>query len=162
VPIKPEVLFEGGNVAIGPNDSVFDTDDLKLLSTYYKPQVAQFAGFDATSAACAQAASMAARIQAAYPQAWPETVRALMVHSAEWTGAMKRAFLADESKGAYYRLLKVCGLWRPNLERAMSCAANSLSLISEAAIQPFTKHESESGMSARICTCIGYPGLWGS
>ena len=50
-PIKPEVLFEGGNVAVGPNDSVFDTDDLKLLSTYHDPQVAQFAAFDATSAA---------------------------------------------------------------------------------------------------------------
>jgi hypothetical protein len=143
-PIKPEVLFEGGNVAIGPKQSVFDTDDLKLLSTYHNPQVAQFAAFAATSAACAQAAWMAARIQAAYPQAWPETVRALIVHSAEWTDAMKRAFLINESKSAYYQLTKVCGYGVSNLERAISCAANSLSLIAEAEIQPFGKHETES------------------
>ena len=66
-PIKPDVLFEGGNVAKGPNESVFDTDDLKLLSTYHDPVVAQFAPFCATSAAAAQASWMAARIQALYP-----------------------------------------------------------------------------------------------
>jgi hypothetical protein len=143
-PIKPEVLFEGGNVAIGPNNSVLDTDDLKLLSTYYNPQVAQFAAFDATSVASAQAAWMAARIQTAYPRAWPETIRALIVHSAEWTDSQKQAFLAaDQSKGAFYQLTKVCGYGVPDYERAMSCAANSLSLISEATIQPFAKHETQ-------------------
>ncbi len=141
-PIKPEVLFEGGNVAIGPNKSVFDTDDLKLLSTYYDPQIAQFAAFEATSVASAQAAWMAAKIQAAYPDAWPETIRALMVHSAEWTETQKQFFLTDESKGAFYQLTKVCGYGVPNFERAMSCAANSLSLISQEAIQPFVKYES--------------------
>jgi hypothetical protein len=143
-PIKPEVLFEGGNVAIGPNESVFDTDDLKLISTYYNPQVAQFASFDATSAAGAQAAWVAARIQAAYPDAWPETIRALIVHSAEWTEAQKQCFLVNEPKGAFYQLTKICGYGVPNFERAMSCAANSLSLISEAKIQPFTKHDTQS------------------
>ena len=143
-PIKPEVLFEGGNVAIGPDENVFDSDDLKLLSTYYKPQVAQFAAFDATSVASAQAAWMAARIQAAYPQAWPETVRALIVHSAEWTATMKRQHLVNSSKAAHYQLAKVCGYGVPDLERAISCATNSLSLISEATIQPFAKHETQS------------------
>jgi hypothetical protein len=143
-PIKPEVLFEGGNIAVGPGNIVFDTDDLKLLSTYYDPQVAQFASFAATSVASAQAAWMAARIQAAYPNAWPETVRALIVHSAKWTDAQKQSFLADQSKGAFYQLTKICGYGVPDYERAMSCAANSLSLISEATIQPFTKHETQS------------------
>ena len=142
-PIKPEVLFEGGNIAKGPGNAVFDTDDLKLLSTYYDPQVAQFAAFAATSVASAQAAWLAARIQATYPSAWPETVRALIVHSAQWTEAQKQSFLSDNSKGAFYQLIKVCGYGVPNYERAMSCAANSLSLISEAAIQPFTKHETQ-------------------
>jgi hypothetical protein len=143
-PIKPEVLFEGGNVAIGPNNNVFDSDDLKLLSTYRNPQIAQFAPFDATSVAAAQVAWMAARIQAAYPNAWPETIRALIVHSGEWTNTQKQMFLTDESKGAYYQLTKICGYGVPNLERAMTCAANSLSLISEATIQPFCKHATQS------------------
>lgn len=143
-PIKPEVLFEGGNVACGPNDSVFDTDDLKLLSTYRDPQEAQFASFDATSAAAAQAACMAARVQAEYPDAWPETIRGLIVHSAEWTETQRRKYLRNGSKGAHYQLAKICGYGVPNLERAISCASNSLSLISQATLQPFDRHATES------------------
>jgi hypothetical protein len=139
-PIKPDVLFEGGNAAIGPGNAVFDTDDLKLLSTYYQPQVAQFASFDATSAACAQAAWMAAKLHAAYPEAWPETIRALIVHSASWTPAQKARFLVDESKASYAALARICGYGVPSLERASYCAGNSLTLISQATIQPFDKH----------------------
>lgn len=143
-PIKPEVCFEGGNIATGPNNSVYDTDDLKLLSTYHDPQVAQFCSFYATSAASAQAAWMAARLQVEYPNAWPETIRGLIVHSAEWTNTQKRKYLRNDSKGAYYQLAKICGYGVPNLERAISCAANSLSLISQAELQPFDKHETQS------------------
>lgn len=143
-PIKPEVLFEGGNVATGPNDSVFDTEDLKLLSTFHNPQVAQFAPFDATSAASAQAAWMAARLQAEYPEAWPETIRGLIVHSAEWTDTQRRKYLKNDKKGAYYRMAKICGYGVPNLQRAISCATNSLSLISQAVFQPFDMHETQS------------------
>ena len=143
-PIKPEVLCEGGNIASGPNGSIFDTEDLKLLSTYHDPQTAQFGPFHATSAASAQCAWMAAKIQSAYPNAWPETIRGLIVHSAEWTAKQKATFLADESKTSYYRLAKICGYGVASLDRAISCATNSLSLIAQATIQPFDKHETES------------------
>jgi hypothetical protein len=143
-PIKPEVLFEGGNVAKGPNDSVFDTNDLKLISTYHQPQVAQFAAFDATSAAAAQAAWMAARLQAEYPGAWPETIRGLIVHSAEWTAAQKQNYLRGTAKGDHYRLARICGYGVPRLDRAISCASNSLSLIAQSTLQPFKKHETQS------------------
>jgi hypothetical protein len=136
-PIKPDVVLEGGNVARGPNDSVFETDDLCLLSTYRDPQVAQFARFEATSAAAAQAAWIAAQIQVRYPEAWPETIRALIVHTAEWTDTMKAQFLRDETKTSYSRLVRVCGYGVPNLERALYCAANSLTLISQAELQPY-------------------------
>ena len=138
-PIKPEVVFEGGNVARGPNDSIFDSDDLKALSSYHDPQVAQFAPFCATSAASAQAAWMAAQIQAQYPDAWPETIRALMVHSAVWTGTLKQHFLQNSSKSSYARLLRICGYGVPNLETALYCLSNSLTLISQATMQPYDK-----------------------
>ena len=138
-PIKPEVVFEGGNVARGPNDSIYDIEDLKLLSTNHDPQTAQFAPFYATSAAAAQAAWMAAQIQVQYPDAWPETIRALIVHSAEWTDAMKGQFLRGDNKGAHAQFLRIFGYGTPNLGRALYCAANSLTLISQATIQPFEK-----------------------
>lgn len=148
-PIKPEVLFEGGNVAKGPNGSVFDTEDLQLISTYHDPQVAQFTGFCATSAAAAQAAWMSARIQGTYPEAWPETIRGLIVHTAEWTDAQKASFLQDERKASYAQLARVCGYGVPNLERSLQCAANSLTLISQAELQPFDKHDKESRYVSR-------------
>lgn len=144
-PVKPDVVFEGGNVARGgPNDSVFDTDDLKLISTCSDLQIAQFAPFDKTSAATAQASWMAAVIQTQYPEMWPETVRALIVHTAEWTEAMLTQFMPvpprQPSKGDYTRLLRICGYGVPNLERALYCASNSLTLVSEAEIQPYGEH----------------------
>lgn len=138
-PIKPEVVFEGGNVARGPNDSTIASDDLKLLSTYRDPQIAQFAPFWATSAAAAQAAWMAAQIQAAYPEAWPETIRGLIVHSASWKQAMKDQFHIDGSKASCARLLRIFGYGAPSLEQALHCAANSLTLVSQATLQPFDK-----------------------
>jgi hypothetical protein len=138
-PIKPEILLEGGNIARGPNDSIFDTEDLKLLSTCHNPQVAQFSPFDATSAASAQAAWMAAQVQARYQAAWPETIRGLLVHNARWTDAMKRQFLPDPTKKNYAKLLRICGYGVPSLDRILYCSSNSLTLISQANLQPYDK-----------------------
>ena len=112
-------------------------DDLSLLSTYFKPTQRYFGLIDATSAAAAQAACLAAQIQAAYPQAWPETVRGLLIHSAQWTEAMKRQFLRDGSKKDYARLMRICGYGVPNFSRALECASNYLTLIAQEEIQPF-------------------------
>jgi len=101
--------------------------------------VAHFAGFDGTSAATAQAAWMAAQIQAQYPQAWPETVRALLVHSATWTDAMKELFLRGQGKAAFKPLLRTCGYGIPDLNHAIYCMKNSLTLVSQSELQPFNK-----------------------
>ena len=43
---------------------------------------------------------------------------------------MKRQFLPESAgKEAYERFLRICGYGVPNLERALHCAANSLTLI---------------------------------
>jgi hypothetical protein len=140
-PIKPEILLEGGNVANTPTGSTLRSDDLELLSTFRDPQIAQFGTFNATSAAAAQGAWLAAKIQSAYPTAWPETIRALMVHSAEWTDAQRSSFLTGTNKAAYAKLARICGYGVPNLEQALYCASNSLTLIAQTTIQPFDKDQ---------------------
>ena len=87
---------------------------------------------------------MCGKILAQYPHAWPETVRALLVHTAEWTPAQRRDFLSDETKASYARLLRVCGYGVPDLARALFCAANSLTLIAQSQLQPFDRHETDS------------------
>ncbi|HEX2654361.1 MAG TPA: S8 family peptidase, partial [Xanthobacteraceae bacterium] len=84
-PVKPDVVFEGGNLAhdgVSPGEPI---DDLQLLTTYYQPQLRHFTTLGDTSAATALAAKMAGSILAERPQLWSETVRALIVHSSEWT-----------------------------------------------------------------------------
>jgi hypothetical protein len=144
-PIKPEVVFEGGNVAKSPDGRTMAADDLQLLSTAHDISKAHFATFNATSAATAQAARMAAIIQAVYSDAWPETVRGLVVHSANWTAAMQKQFLDAAKKGSYKKLLKTCGYGVPDIERALYCLRNSLTLISQAEMQPFKKKQSTFG-----------------
>jgi hypothetical protein len=141
-PIKPEILMEGGNAA-DDGKGLYDSgiDDLSLLSTNRDPSTKNFCGFNMTSAAAAQAAWFAAQIYNIYPDIWPETIRALIVHSAEWTDALKKQFLSEPpNKTQYTRLLRICGYGVPNLQRALYSGSNSLTLIAQEQLQPFDKN----------------------
>ena len=137
-PVKPDVVYEGGNLAhdgAAPGEAI---DDLQLLTTYHRPEHRHFTTLGDTSAATALAAGMAGSILAARPQLWPETVRALIVHSAEWTPAMKAHI--DGCHGAKNRiqaLVRRYGYGVPNLARALMSTRNDLTLMVEDELQPF-------------------------
>ena len=137
-PIKPEILMDGGNIVYQDN-FYSNCDDLSLLTTHNKLSKNLFATTCATSAATAQASKLSAEIYCKYPNAWPETIRALMVHSARWTDKMKQQFLPPESpkKSDIRVLLRTCGYGIPNLERAVSCKNNYVNMIIEEELQPF-------------------------
>lgn len=138
-PIKPDVVCEGGNVAA--NGGAFENavPDLCLLSTYFQPAQRSFVLSWATSAATAQVARMAAIIRAEYPEYWPETVRGLIVHSAEWTRAMQAHLRGAGGKRARAKLVRRYGFGLPNLHRALRSANDALTLIAQATIRPFSK-----------------------
>ncbi len=142
-PIKPEIVLEGGNVAYSEKDHFFtEADDLSLLTTGHKYlQGHPFDVIRMTSSATAQASWIAAQIWKKYPELWPETVRALMIHSAEWTPQMindmeKNGKLA---KADYRKLLRTCGYGVPNLSRALWSASNSVNLLIQDELQPYLK-----------------------
>jgi hypothetical protein len=141
-PFKPDVVLEGGNVGLdGRMGMATRMPSLSLLTTSHLPHEKHFACSWATSAASALAAGMTAKIGAAYPEFWPETIRALMVHSARWTPAMLQAYLpGGRGKGAALRqILRHCGYGVPSLERALYSASNSLTLIVQDELQPYRK-----------------------
>ncbi len=144
-PIKPEIVMESGNIAQNTSGDATGCDELSLLSTFFKPEEKHFYPFNMTSAATAQAAWFAAQIQTVYPDYWPETIRALMVHSAEWPETLKRQFQKYDTKTKFKKLLRICGYGVPNLESALYSASNSLTLISQSTIQPFDRKENGSG-----------------
>jgi hypothetical protein len=79
---------------------------------------------------------------AAYPKLRPETVRALIVNSAEWTEPMLQMYPpngARRIKQEYATLVRHCGWGVPSLERALWSAGNSLSLVVEDEVHPYKK-----------------------
>jgi hypothetical protein len=136
-PIKPDVVFEGGNAGRNGNAIDFPLADLCLLSTYYKPAEKPLVLSWATSAATAQVARMAIMVRADYPDYWPETVRALVVHSARWTQAMQAHFRGNASKRARESLARRYGFGVPDLERARRSANDALTLVVQSTISPF-------------------------
>jgi len=139
-PIKPDVVFEGGNVVKNAKGEVdYPCPDLSLLSTYFKPADRSFVLSWATSAATAQAARLAALISADYPSYWPETLRALVVHSAEWTSQMKTHLRGASRKRSIAKLVQRYGFGLPSVERALRSANDALTLVAQSTIQPFIK-----------------------
>ncbi len=142
-PIKPDIVFEGGNMAIDPAAGNADfVDSLQLLSTYYLHTIDKlFVCTGDTSASTSLASRMAATLMAQYPDYWPETIRGLIIHSAKWTEAMKARFNL-RTKRDYENLLRYCGFGVPDLEQALWSAQNSVTLIAQDSLQPFDKRES--------------------
>lgn len=140
-PLKPDVVFEGGNVAKDAYGAVW-MPSLSLLTTNHKLTERLFRTLNATSAATALAARMAAQVMESYPDFWPETVRALIVHSAQWTDSMRQMFLPRRgpiSKSDYLRLIRHCGFGVPDLSRALWSASNSLTMVVEEHLHPFRR-----------------------
>ena len=148
-PLKPDVVLEGGNLGnngLGP----MGMSSLQLLSTHNEPLSRLFTTFNATSAASALCARMAAQIASAYPALRPETLRALIVHSAEWTPAMRAMYLPAggvPTKNEYTNLIRHCGWGEPDLGRALWSAGNSLTLVVEDSVHPYKKDKGKSPAS---------------
>jgi hypothetical protein len=140
-PTKPEIVLEGGNAAVSTDGTDFDwPDSLQVLTTGSTPAVRMLSTTNATSAATAGAAFIASTIASEYPAFWPETVRGLMVHSAEWTEQMRAQLsTAGSSRRQRAALVRRYGYGVPTLERAVRSASNALTLVVQDTIHPFHK-----------------------
>jgi Subtilase family len=149
-PLKPDVVMEGGNVGKDAMGAV-TVPSLNLLTTHNRPVDRLFTTTNATSAASALCARMAAQLMATYPDLRPETIRALITHSAEWTDVMRQMYLPTNGaakKTDYVNLIRHCGWGVPDLDRALWSAANSLTLIVEDSVYPYKKVTGE-GIKSR-------------
>jgi hypothetical protein len=143
-PIKPEVVFEGGNLLKTNENDGFDYHpDLEILSTARNSDIRLFDTFNATSAATAQASYLAAQLAYKYPNCWPETIRALIVHSASWTDQMISQFNTNiQKKESVHNLLRIFGYGVPDTNRALNSFENGLTFIAQEDFQPFIREGS--------------------
>lgn len=138
-PFKPDVVFEGGNLFVTPDGkNITNHDDLDLLSTAANFNQKPFETINATSAAAAQASWFAAKIAYEYPDAWPETIRGLMVHSANWNSAMlAQKSVQQGNRGSFRDLIRTFGFGVPDLDRAIYSQESAFTYIAQETIQPF-------------------------
>jgi hypothetical protein len=144
--IKPDVVCDGGNVATDGTNFYGGFDELSKLTLSTDINKRLFDTISATSAATAQCSYIAAELLAVYPNMRQETVRALVVHSAQWTEAMRKQFdyLPDTKTGARRKLLRTCGYGVPDLDRAKDTNNNRVNMIIESEIQPYEKMSGSS------------------
>lgn len=145
-PHKPDVVAEGGNHILSPDKTTVDTcADVSLLTTSGRVPGPAFQSYGDTSAACALISRDAALLRTQYPELWPETIRGLVVHSAEWTPRMMARFdeLCDTHSAGLAKeyLLRMVGHGVPDINRARYSADNALTLIAESELQPFIKED---------------------
>jgi hypothetical protein len=125
-PIKPDVVVEGGNLAISGTLTDAAVPTLSALTTSHRHTHGQPVGLmSMTSEASARAANLSARTWALESKLRPETVRGLVVHSASWSRAMLEDF-----PGLNDRLL-ACGYGVPNERLASECAQGVATVVVE-------------------------------
>lgn len=128
-PIKPEICLEGGNVLLDKQGFPESKHPLlSLRSTGIKNDV-DLTSANATSAATAQAARLAALTMSRYPSYWPETVRALLVHEARWTERMRTHLEACETKSSRARLLRRYGWGVPTEEAVLTSSHRAVTMV---------------------------------
>lgn len=137
--IKPEILMEGGN-AIDDNGRLSSApDDINLTSTSGHSPVRHFDAMYATSAATALAARLAAKIKCKNPDLSPLSIRALMIHSAEWTDEMKRQNTDKNGRLDIHNLVHTCGYGVPTEKKAIVSEDCYATFISEQTMTPLAR-----------------------
>jgi len=142
-PIKPEVLFEAGNMLSDATGFCAWGPSVSLLAPGSDVAAEPLVPFWATSAAVGVAGYFMGSLHAALPGHWPETYRALAVDSAQWPQPIRRRFIGrgahwkSGAKAEKQQLLREFGYGVPDLGRAILSARNDVTLVAEAEIQPF-------------------------
>jgi Subtilase family len=135
-PIKPDIVLEGGNVLT--DGLIFEDRHPRLsLRTIGISNDLALASANATSAATAQAARLAALAWARYPSYWPETVRGLLVHAAEWTPVMRAEIDKASNLAAKQLMLRRYGWGVPSEDTVLHSTGQAVTLVVQDAFVPF-------------------------
>lgn len=158
-PIGPDVVMEGGNLAKGHDGAHLHLDSLQPLSTATSFRLRPITPFNATSAATAQAACIAAKLVQRYPEFRAETIRGLLVHSARWPDALLRRENLDPHESGktaqVEHLMRSYGFGVVDEARALNSLSNQTTVVMERVIQPYKGEWNDSKLNE--CHLIALP-----
>ncbi|MEC4615513.1 S8 family peptidase [Tsukamurella tyrosinosolvens] len=143
-PVKPDICMEGGNV-LTDGAGMFE-DKLPILSLRSTGAANNISvtSANATSAATAQAARLAALVMDRYPEYWPETVRGLLTHEAEWTPAMAKAVNDTSGRKKKLRQLRRFGWGVPTADAVLNSSNRAVTMVTQDQFIPFEGMEYSS------------------
>lgn len=137
-PTKPDIVLEGGNYLANAG-YMEPHPDVSPLSTS-KDTI--FCYTNDTSAANAEAARLAAKLSTLYPELWPESVRGLIVHCAEWTtGMLDDNDPAAQTKDWKISFLRRYGYGIPQVDTMLNSFDNRPCFVIQDRLQPFAQSE---------------------
>lgn len=149
-PLKPEVLFEAGNMLADAAGYCAWNPSVSLLSAGSDVISEPLTPMWATSAATGMAGHFLGQLEAGLPGLWPETYRGLTVQSAEWPQPIRNLLVGRgahwrtgkaATKAARQRILRTVGYGVPDIDRALASARNDVTLTAQAEIQPFAQSQ---------------------
>lgn len=139
-PLKPEIVMEGGNYAKDKKGFTTNNESLSLVTTNKDFQSKLLTMSLDTSAATAQASRYAALVAAEYPEFWTETIRGLMIHSADYRKLnLDYPKIQNQKQQGKINILRKFGYGHPDLSIALSSGKSFCTLIIQDELQPFIK-----------------------
>lgn len=137
-PYKPDVVAEGGNGCLDAGIHVIvGPENLRLLSTSHEMATALLTETGDTSAATAEVARLCALISDRYPDYWPESLRALVIHGARHTSAMLAPLPLVPLMGHKLNLLKRYGFGAISPSNSLDSTNTRPTLVLQETIKPY-------------------------
>lgn len=144
-PSKPDIVFEGGNQTLDPALNVIGRHRNLSLLTTSNDLTDPLALTAMTSAATAGVAGLCARLQAEYPEYWPETIRGLVIHGADYTSAMEaRAARSAGAAGVVPALMARFGFGLPDPGSVYQNADDALTMVIQANLVPLRLNDART------------------
>jgi hypothetical protein len=136
--VKPDVVEFSGNLSRKGGTLLGAPELAELVANrdFVTGQAEQpFSFHYGTGLAGAKVSHLAGLIQAQYPRASANLIRALIVNSAEWPVELVEAFSRNEAgslaREARQTLLRLCGYGRPQTDKALSANARCMVFVRE-------------------------------
>ncbi|WP_448243018.1 S8 family peptidase [Pseudoxanthomonas mexicana] len=146
-PFKPDVVAEGGNGSTDKFGAVVGPGSLRLLTTYHDMTVSPLVETGDTSAAAAEVARLCAHLTTRYPDYWPETIRALVIHGARYTPAMLQSLAKNPSGNDKEGLVRRVGYGAIRADNALNSTTHRPTLILQEKIVPYRKEGSDGRLN---------------
>lgn len=148
-------MAEGGNGAIDSLSPVVGPESLRLLTANRDMTTSLLAETGDTSAATAEVARLCAHLAARYPEYWPETLRALVVHGARYTDAMLHGLPAKPQMQDKISLLRHYGHGAVSADNSLNSTLRRPTLVTQGTIQPY--RQAKDGVRLNEINLHGLP-----